>query len=119
MHLQAGFGATRRGLGWPMSAEPPMVTSPMTDSAGQSDQEAVLARLIVQTLNLETPAEQVDPMAPLYGEGLGLDSIDMLEVALVVSQQFGVKLRADDKNNREIFTSLRSLNAYIQAQRGP
>lgn len=91
----------------------------MTDSPTQTDQEAMLARLIVQTLNLETQAAEIDPLGPLYGEGLGLDSIDMLEVALVVSQQYGVKLRADDKNNREIFTSLRSLNAYIQAQRGP
>jgi acyl carrier protein len=43
----------------------------------------------------------------------------MLEIALVVSQQFGVKLRADDEKNTEIFGSLRSLNAFIQAQRGP
>lgn len=90
----------------------------ITDDNIQSAQEAELARLIVKTLNLEVPAAEIDPQAPLYGEGLGLDSIDMLEIALVVSQQFGVKLRADDKNNVQIFGSLRSLNAYIQQNRG-
>jgi acyl carrier protein len=78
-----------------------------------------LARLIVKTLNLDVSAETVDPVAPLYGEGLGLDSIDMLEVALAVSQRFGVKLRADDKSNQQNFSSLRSLNSFIQAQREP
>ncbi|MGH6975851.1 MAG: phosphopantetheine-binding protein [Stellaceae bacterium] len=84
----------------------------------QSTQEADLARLIVKTLNLDVPAAEIDPQAPLYGEGLGLDSIDMLEIALAVSQQFGVKLRADDKNNAQIFSSLRNLNAFIQHSRG-
>lgn len=90
----------------------------MNDINTQSTQEADLARLIVKTLNLDVPAAQIDPQAPLYGEGLGLDSIDMLEIALAVSQQFGVKLRADDKNNAQIFSSLRSLNAFIQRSRG-
>lgn len=90
----------------------------MNDINTQSTQEADLARLIVKTLNLDVPAAQIDPQAPLYGEGLGLDSIDMLEIALAVSQQFGVKLRADDKNNAQIFSSLRSLNAFIQRGRG-
>jgi len=89
----------------------------MTDQNGQSAHEATLARLIVTTLNLEIPAVEISPEAPLYGEGLGLDSIAMLEIALVVSQEFGVKLRADDKNNRQIFSSLRSLSAYIQQNR--
>jgi acyl carrier protein len=84
----------------------------------QSPHEAELAQLIVVTLNLDVPAAQIDPAAPLYGEGLGLDSIDMLEIALAVSQAYGVKLRADDKNNTEIFSSLRTLNDFIQAQRG-
>lgn len=90
----------------------------MTDDAAQSQEEAALARLIVQTLNLDMPAADIDPRAALYGDGLGLDSIDMLEIALVVSQQFGVKLRADDKNNVQIFSSLRSLNAYIRQNQG-
>ena len=91
----------------------------LTNDNSQSDQEAELARLIVKTLNLDMPAEDVDPQAPLYGEGLGLDSIDMLEVALAVSQRYGVKLRADDKNNHQTFSSLRALNVFIQAQREP
>lgn len=89
------------------------------DSIGneQSQQEAALASLIVKTLNLEIAAREIDPQAPLYNEGLALDSIDMLEVALAVSKEFGVKLRADDKSNRQIFSSLRSLNSYIQLHR--
>jgi acyl carrier protein len=89
-----------------------------TESDVQTSQEAELARLFVKTLNLEVRAEDIDCNAPLYGEGLGLDSIDMLEIALVISQQYGVKLKADDKNNIEIFNSLRSLNTYIQRHRG-
>ena len=87
------------------------------DSKGQNVHEAALASLIVKTLNLEIAAPEIDPQAPLYGEGLGLDSIDMLEIALAVSKEFGVKLRADDKNNKQIFSSLRSLNSYIQQHR--
>jgi acyl carrier protein len=79
--------------------------------------EAELASLIVSTLNLETAADTIDPDAPLYGEGLGLDSIDMLEISLVVAQRYGVKLRADDENNTSIFSSLRALSAYVQAHR--
>ncbi|HEY1857075.1 phosphopantetheine-binding protein [Acidocella sp.] len=91
----------------------------MVESITQTVQEAELAQLIVTTLNLEVPAAGIDPEAPLYGEGLGLDSIDMLEISLVVSQQFGVKLRADDENNTQIFSSLRSLSAFIQRHRAP
>jgi acyl carrier protein len=91
----------------------------MADVNVQTMPEAALAQLIVATLNLETTPAEIDPEAPLYGEGLGLDSIDMLEIALVVSQQFGVMLRADDANNIEIFTSLRTLNDYIQRERAP
>jgi len=89
----------------------------LTDDDTKTAEETALARLIVTTLNLDVTAEEIDPNAALYGEGLGLDSIDMLEISLVVSQQYGVKLRADDENNFAIFTSLRSLTAFIQAQR--
>jgi acyl carrier protein len=89
----------------------------MTDRNKQNAQEGALARLIVETLNLEVPPSEIDPEAPLYGEGLGLDSIDILEIAVAVSKEFGVKLRADDKNNRQIFSSLRSLNGCIQLHR--
>jgi acyl carrier protein len=86
----------------------------MTGSSPENAQEAELARLIVTTLNLDVPATDIDPEAPLYGDGLGLDSIDMLEVALAISREFGVKLRADDKNNRATFSSLRALNRFVR-----
>ena len=89
----------------------------MADQHPQNSDEAALAALIVTALNLDIPAAEIDPEAPLYEEGLGLDSIDMLEIALSVSKEYGVKLRADDKNNRQIFSSLRALNRYIQEKR--
>jgi acyl carrier protein len=91
-----------------------------TDIPTKTLSEAELAQLIVETLNLDQTADDIDPEAPLYGdEGLGLDSIDMLEISLTVSQRYGVKLRADAEGNVEIFRSLRSLNEYIQAHREP
>lgn len=82
-----------------------------------SEQEMALARLIVDTLNLEVKPEEVDPEAPLYGEGLGLDSIDILEMALAISKTYGVQLRSEDENNRKIFASLRRLNEHLQEHR--
>ena len=76
-----------------------------------------IAALFVQALNLEMAPENVDPDAPLYGEGLGLDSIDILEVALILSKQYGVQLRADTQENQQIFRSLRHLADYIAVQR--
>jgi acyl carrier protein len=89
----------------------------MSDTATQTEQEAELARLIVKTLNLDMPASEVDPEAPLFGDGLGLDSIDVLEIALAISQTYGVQLRSDDENNGRIFQSLRNLNQDIQSRR--
>lgn len=82
-----------------------------------SEQEMALARLIVDTLNLEVKPEEIDPEAPLYGEGLGLDSIDILEMALAISKTYGVQLRSEDENNRKIFSSLRRLNEHLQQHR--
>jgi acyl carrier protein len=79
--------------------------------------EREIARLIVQGLNLPNAPEQIDPEAPLYGEGLGLDSIDILEIALIVSKQYGVVLRADDQENERIFRSLRHFAHYVAAHR--
>jgi len=76
-----------------------------------------LADLFVQALNLDIQPSDIDPDAPLYGEGLGLDSIDILEVALVVSKRYGVQLRADSQENQQIFRSLRHLAEYIAIQR--
>jgi acyl carrier protein len=86
----------------------------MVGSNAMDDNEAALARLIVNTLNLDFRIEGADADTPLYGEGFGLDSIDILEVALEISRQYGVKLRSDDENNTKIFKSLRSLSNYIQ-----
>jgi acyl carrier protein len=85
--------------------------------AGAAPEELKLAELMVTTLNLEVPAAEIDPEAPLYREGLGLDSIDILELSLAISKAYGVKLRSDDENNTRIFRSLRSLNEHIQAHR--
>jgi acyl carrier protein len=86
-------------------------------TGAMTPEELELARLIVSALNLETQAEEIDPEAPLYGEGLGLDSIDILEIALAISKTYGVKLRSDDQDNRRIFSSLRSLHQHIQQRR--
>ena len=62
-------------------------------------------------------ASEIDPEAPLYGEGLGLDSIDILEIALVVSKHYGIQLRADSQENARIFRSLRHFAAYVAEHR--
>jgi len=82
-----------------------------------SAQEKELAQLIVTSLNLEVSADEIEPDAPLYGEGLGLDSIDILELSLAISKTYGVQLKSDDADNNKIFSSLRSLNEHIQQHR--
>jgi acyl carrier protein len=89
----------------------------LVPQGGLSPQELALAELVVTTLNLETRAAEIDAEAPLYGAGLGLDSIDILEIALAVSKTYGIRLRSDDENNQKIFSSLRSLNQHIQQLR--
>ena len=79
--------------------------------------EAELATALVQVLNLDLRADEIDPRASLFNEGLGLDSIDVLELALEVSQRYGFQLRADDENNQVIFQSLRTLAAHVAQQR--
>ncbi len=82
-----------------------------------TSEELELARVVVSALNLDVLPEEIDPEAPLYGKGLGLDSIDMLEIALVISRKYGFQLRSDDENNMLIFSSLRSLSRYVHAHR--
>jgi len=82
-----------------------------------SAQEKELAQLIVTSLNLEVSADEIEPDAALYGEGLGLDSIDILELSLAISKTYGVQLKSDDADNNKIFSSLRSLNEHIQQHR--
>jgi len=76
-----------------------------------------LAGLIATELNLDVPAADIAPEAPLYGEGLGLDSIDILELALVVSRHYGVRLRSDHADNAVIFGSLSNLARFIAQNR--
>lgn len=80
--------------------------------------EQELAQHIITALNLDTSPKEIDPLAPLYGdEGLGIDSIDVLEISLVLAKQYGVQLRSDDEHNAEIFASLRNLANHIQQNR--
>jgi len=79
--------------------------------------ESEVAKLIVEVLNLDEAPEEINPTEPLFGEGLGLDSIDALELAVAVSQNYGFKLRSDDPDNKDIYSSLRSLSAHIEANR--
>lgn len=79
--------------------------------------ERDLARLIVAALSLEVAPETIAPEAPLFGDGLGLDSIDALEMALAISKAYGVQLRSDDERNHQIFASLRSLAAHVEKHR--
>ncbi len=86
--------------------------------AAQTREQSELAELIVTALNLEgvEPAG-IDPDGALFGSGLGLDSIDALELALEISKRYGVQLKADDEDNKKIFASLRSLSDYVQSRR--
>jgi acyl carrier protein len=87
-------------------------------ASAQTAFELELARAIAEVTNLELPPERIDPAAPLFGdEGLGLDSIDLLEVALLISQRYGFALRSDDPENKRIFASLRNLAAHISQHR--
>lgn len=89
----------------------------MDTAETMSAQERELAELMVTALNLEISADQIDPNAALYREGLGLDSIDILEIALEISKKYGFQLQSDDSDNVRIFQSLRSLNEHVQQHR--
>lgn len=87
----------------------------MTDSQSPLEQE--VAALIVQALNLEITAQEIEPEQALYHEGLGLDSIDMLELSLAISRTYGFQLKSDAPDNTSIFSSLRSLTRHIEKNR--
>ncbi len=87
--------------------------------AAQTENEQALAALIVEALNLEdVAAADIDPEEPLFGDGLGLDSIDALELALAITQKYAVQLKAEDANVHKAFGTLRTLNAYIEEHSG-
>ncbi len=86
-------------------------------SETQQQLQNEVAELIVRGLNLDVAPADIEPNAPLYGEGLGLDSIDILEVALTVSKKYGFQLRSDSEDNVRIFSSLTSLTQHIAEHR--
>ena len=90
---------------------------PAAASGDYTDLMREVAELVVSSLNLDTAATDIQPAEPLYGDGLGLDSIDILEIALVLSKRYGLQLRADQEDNTAIFKSLRSLTKHIALQR--
>lgn len=91
--------------------------------SGQSAEEALMAQRLVSALGLEHIApDAISPAAPLFGSGadsVGLDSIDALEIALMIQQQYGVELRSDDAEVKSAFASLRSLTAHVLQRRTP
>lgn len=86
----------------------------MSQDINNPELEKQTAQLIIDTLNLDIEIDDIDPDDYLFGEGLALDSIDALELAMSITQQFGFQLRSDDSKNREIFRSLRTLTQYIR-----
>lgn len=81
----------------------------------RTESESELAKLLVETLNLEdVDPGDIEPEEPLFNEGLGLDSIDALELALAITQKYSIQLKADDENMQHAFGTLRTLSAYIE-----
>ncbi len=94
-----------------------MTNVPIADTAEPTQAEQHLAALIVSSLQLDADPAAIEPDARLFGEGLGLDSIDALELALAISRTYGFELRSDDDRNQRIFASLRTLSAHVEAHR--
>ncbi len=90
---------------------------PVLNTRTQTAPERDVAELLVNALQLEVAADAIDPDMRLFGEGLGLDSIDALELALAITRAYGFELRSDDERNHQIFASLRSLTGHIEAHR--
>ena len=84
----------------------------------QTAAQQIIAQLLVDALNLEgVNATEIEPDAPLFGGGLGLDSIDALEIALAISQKFGVQMQADDEQTRKAFATLASLTEFVETHK--
>jgi acyl carrier protein len=93
------------------------MTNPFGATEATAELEREVAQLIVSALNLDVAPESIEADSDLYGDGLGLDSIDILEIALVVSKQYGIQMKTEGDDNFLIFKSLRSLSAYIAEKR--
>jgi acyl carrier protein len=85
--------------------------------APMTEWEREVAAMVIDTLGLDVGIDALAPDEPLYGGSLGLDSIDMLEIATVVSQRFGVEIRSGDARNEKIFASLRALADHVARHR--
>lgn len=104
-------GAASSGL----TCAPIKSTMDAMKMSAQTDTEHEMAELLVESLNLENVAAgEIDPEAPLFNTGLGLDSIDALELSLAISKRYGFQLRSDNEENQRIFASLRALTAHVQ-----
>lgn len=88
--------------------------NPLATTPGFTPLQKDVLDLIIESLNLDV-THPVNLDDPLYGDGLGLDSIDILEIALVVSKRYGLQLRANSDENHHIFRTLRTLTDYISA----
>lgn len=86
-----------------------------TDTRATTEYE--VAQLLVGALHLEMTAGEIRPEEPLFGEGLGLDSIDALEIALAISSTYGFELRSEEGRAHQVFASLRNLTRYIDTHR--
>ena len=86
-----------------------------TDTRATTEHE--VAQLLVDALHLEMTAGEIRPEEPLFGEGLGLDSIDALEIALAISRTYGFELRSEEGRAHQVFASLRNLTRYIDTHR--
>ena len=93
------------------------MAAPEVSVSNLTPRQLEAASLLVETLNLDVAPEDIEPDAPLFYEGLGLDSIDALELALEITRRYGFELRAEDEANQEIFGSLRTLSAHIEKNR--
>lgn len=81
----------------------------------QTAAETEMAELLIEVLNLEdVEVSEIAPEEPLFGDGLGLDSIDALEIALAIAQQYGVEMKAEDENTKQAFATLRSLTEFVE-----
>ena len=87
------------------------------DTLSDTGMEREIAVTIVGALDLDIAPEEIDPQAPLFNDGLGLDSIDALEISLEIAKRYGVEIKAEDERNEHIFASLRDLAAYVNQHR--
>ena len=79
-----------------------------------TDFERDIGKFILESINMDMDPGSIDPEAPLYSEGLGLDSIDILEISVALSKRFGITINSEEARSNNIFSSLRALSQYIQ-----